>query len=86
MKLQHSGLATVAVYHVPHRVVHHNDTGRMSPTGLRGLAPSFGYRRSHGNTLDRGPDFAERSLIQSSTVLACNVAHTAQHYFVVDIG
>ena len=24
-KLQHSGLATVAVYHIRHRVLHHND-------------------------------------------------------------
>jgi hypothetical protein len=55
-------------------------------TGLRRLAPCFRYRRSPGHTLYRGPDFAERSLIQSFTVLACNVAHTAQHYFVVDFG
>jgi hypothetical protein len=55
-------------------------------TGLRGLAPCFRWRRSPGDTLYRGPDFAERALIQSSTVLACNVAHTAQHYFVVDFG
>jgi hypothetical protein len=56
------------------------------PTGLRGLAPWFGDRRRPAATLDRGPDFAERCLIQSSTVLACNDAHTAQHYFVVDFG
>jgi hypothetical protein len=55
-------------------------------TRLRGLAPCFCYHRSPVDTLYRGPDFAERVLIQSSTVLACNVAHTAQHYFVVDFG
>jgi len=38
------------------------------------------------DALDRGPDFAERALVQSSTALTCDVRHTARYYFVVDFG
>jgi hypothetical protein len=85
MKLQHSGLATVAVYHIPHGVVHHNDSDHpgYEPQGPRTLVR---LPKQPAGILDRGPDFAERGFIQSSSALGYDVGRRARHYFVVDFG
>ena len=75
-KLQHSGVATLAVYHNRHRVVHHIDmafAGRVlsAPHGHRpGLGWSFG-------ALERGPDFAERLGVHLLETSAWDMGHTA---------
>ena len=65
IKLQHSGLATVAVYHIRHRVVHHIDMGSPAVD----LIPPRNVEHGAGgfvSALERWPDFAERGCAESS--------------------
>jgi hypothetical protein len=66
-KLQHSGLATVVVYHIRHRVVHHIDM-RNEARDLIPLKPAKQQSQGLASALERGPDFAEAACIQSSTL------------------
>ena len=63
-KLQHSRLATLAVYHIRHRVLHHIDTRAATVRHPIGdcLKPA---RTKIASTLERGPDFAEHGDIPS---------------------
>jgi hypothetical protein len=64
IKLQHSGLATVVVYHIRHRVVHHIDmpgsSTSLTPIGGRELRIP-----ASGGAVEPGPDFAEQGRIPS---------------------
>jgi|SRR4051812_45735474 len=74
-KLQHSGVATLVVYHIRHRVVHHIDMGwSLCFSGpLRTSKPKAGAFLS---TLEHGPDFAERGPVHLLRTTAWDMGHT----------
>jgi hypothetical protein len=76
-KLQHSGVATVVVYHIRHPMVHHIDMEGI-PTPPRGAA---NREKPHADaptsTLERGPDFAERPGVHLFEISAWDMGHTA---------
>ena len=77
IKLQHSDLATLAVYHIRHRVVHHIDNEialgflHVARTVETGSARSLSH-------LERGPDLADRDA-RAAPDSVCDVHHTARH-------
>jgi hypothetical protein len=76
-KLQHSGVATVVVYHIRHPMVHHIDMeGTSAPP--RGAANRENPTPDAStSTLERGPDFAERAGVYLFEISAWDMGHTA---------
>jgi len=61
-KLQHSGVATLVVYHIRHRVLHHNDM-RSELRRSEWAATEKACGKARASTLKRGPDFAEHGRV-----------------------
>jgi len=85
-KLQHSGLATVVVYHNRHRVVHHNDRHVRTRPSV-GVEPVSVIRAAVVGEPGHGPDFADR-MPTPSCGHGCMLAqrHRCRDYLVVDLG
>jgi hypothetical protein len=77
IKLQHSGLATLVVYHIRHRVVHHIDNEIAFGGSDVARTVETGFTRPV-SYLERGPDFAEPDPRAARNCL-CDVHHTAHH-------
>jgi len=75
-KLQHSGVATLGVYHIRHRMVHHIDmAGYPVPLGTAGTTKR--RAEAFASTLELGPDFAEHGRCHPLRASACDAGHTA---------
>jgi len=76
-KLQHSGAATLVVYHIRHPMVHHIDM----EGALWGFSGSLRSVETHAgafvSTLERGPDFAEQGRVHLLQISAWVMDHTA---------